>query len=197
MSTTWKKILKIIGETIIWIVIILMVGFSLLTAIDRFSGYNTSIGGYRIAAISSELMSKVDSSNTDVIEFGGKIKRGDCVIAKEVKSIDDLELYDVVLYTDNNNKLVCHRVVEINIEENSVVTRGDANPTVDGMVKFSSVKGVVVNTVPSVGHIVLFLQSYYGLLAICASVFFISLGVLIYKILEDKEKKKNEENQKA
>ena len=187
MSTTWKKILKIIGETIIWIVIILMAGFSLLTAIDRFSGYNTSIGGYRIAAISSGSMSKVDSSNTDVIEFGGKIKRGDCVIAKEVKSIDDLELYDVV----------CHRVVEINIEENSVVTRGDANPTVDGMVKFSSVKGVVVNTVPSVGHIVLFLQSYYGLLAICASVFFISLGVLIYKILEDKEKKKNEENQKA
>ena len=186
MSTTWKKILKIIGETIIWIVIILMVGFSLLTAIDRFSGYNTSIGGYRIAAISSGSMPKVDSSNTDVIEFGGKIKLGDCVIAKEVKSIDDLELYDVVLYTDNNNKLVCHRVVEINIEENSVVTRGDANPTVDGMVKFSSV-----------GHIVLFLQSYYGLLDICASVFFISLGVLIYKILEDKEKKKNEENQKA
>ena len=173
-----------------------MVGFSLLTAIDRFSGYNTSIGGYRIAAISSGSTSKVDSSNTDVIEFGGKIKRGDCVIAKEVKSIDDLELYDVVLYTDNN-KLVYHRVVELNIEENSVVTRGDANPTVDGMVKFSSVKGVVLNTVPSVGHIVLFLQSYYCLLAICASVFFISLGVLIYKILEDKEKKKNEENQKA
>lgn len=104
-----------------------------------------------------------------------KIKRGDCVIAKEVKSIDDLELYDVVLYTDNNNKLVCHRVVEINIEENSVVTRGDANPTVDGMVKFSSVKGVIVNTVPSVGHIVLFLQSYYGLHShMCFCILYIS-----------------------
>lgn len=189
MSKTWKKALSIVGQVLLWLFVISFAAVSLTMAIDKYSGYNASFMGYRSAAIVSSSMASVNQANEDIAEFGGNIKRGDVVVAKEVLSIDDVDIYDVVLYVDNNGTLVCHRVVEKLPKENLIVTRGDANEKVDGTVMFEAVKGVVVNVVPFVGTIVMFLQSYYGLLAICASAFFVSGGILIYKLLNDHDKK--------
>lgn len=181
--------MSIVGQVLLWLFVISFAAVSLTMAIDKYSGYNASFMGYRSAAIVSSSMASVNQANEDIAEFGGNIKRGDVVVAKEVLSIDDVDIYDVVLYVDNNGTLVCHRVVEKLPKENLIVTRGDANEKVDGTVMFEAVKGVVVNVVPFVGTIVMFLQSYYGLLAICASAFFVSGGILIYKLLNDHDKK--------
>lgn len=186
-----RKALSIIGESILVLLILFLMAVSLTMTIDKATNYKTAIGGYRIAAISSQSMSYIHEDNQVELEgIGGKINKGDCVVAHEVATIKDLKILDVVLYVDNNGLLVCHRVVEINEEGDYVVTRGDTNSSVDGAVKFSAIRGKVVKVAPWVGNIVLFLQSYYGLLALFGSIFFITLAILVYSLLNRQGKVK-------
>lgn len=186
-----RKVLSIIGQSILVLLILFMIAVSLTMTIDKATNYNASIGGYRIAAISSKSMSYIHDENQVELEgIGGNIQKGDCVVAHDITTINDLKILDVVLYVDNNGLLVCHRVVEINVEGDYVITRGDTNSTVDGAVRFSAIRGKVVNVVPWIGNIVLFLQSYYGLLALFGSVFFITLAVFVYSLLNRQNKVK-------
>lgn len=184
------KVLAIIGQTVLWVVVVFLAAVSLFMTIDKSSGYTTSLAGYRIAAISSQSMSYVNPANKDELEgIGGKIARGDCVVAQDVKTIEELEMFDTVLYVDNKGGLVCHRVVDIDVENNTIIARGDTNVSVDGVISFTAVRGKVVRIVPFIGHVVLFLQTYYGLLSICGTVFFVVLGVLIYNVLNKRGSK--------
>jgi len=68
--------------------------------------------------------------------------------------------------------MVIHRVVDKFIDDNGnecLITRGDANNSVDPVVKYSQVRGKVAVIVPRVGVFIRFIQSKYGMLAISLS----------------------------
>jgi signal peptidase len=57
----------------------------------------------------------------------------------------------------SNNELIVHRIVDIN--EDMITTRGDANNTDDEPIHVSSIKGKVVGIVENIGWFIDFLRS--------------------------------------
>ena len=55
----------------------------------------------------------------------------DLIQLKKVKKPEDIKLYDIVAYTDEEGAIVVHRVIEVNVDEKTGIThyrfRGDAN----------------------------------------------------------------------
>ncbi len=83
---------------------------------------------------------------------------------------DTYEVEDVVVYQDGG-MAVTHRIIAIN--ENEVITKGDANNTEDDPITLSHIKGEVVFAVPLVGYIVNLLKSPIGMLLILAAAVFL------------------------
>lgn len=68
-----------------------------------------------------------------------------------VKKTDNIAIGDIVVY-QSNNSLVVHRVVSI--DDDVVITKGDANNIEDSSFDKSAIKGVVIGCIPSLGIIV-------------------------------------------
>lgn len=82
-----------------------------------------------------------------------------------VRQADDVAPGDVVVYQDGR-ELVVHRVVSV--QDNVVVTQGDANNVADAPFDKSQVKGVVVGWVPWLGYVVDALRTPAGIVAVIA-----------------------------
>ena len=81
---------------------------------------------------------------------------GDLII---IKKTDDLNLNQVVVYQDDS-KLVVHRIVEI--KENEVVTKGDANNIVDNTISKTDIRGEVILAIPYLGSFLKFINTPFG-----------------------------------
>lgn len=83
-----------------------------------------------------------------------------------VRTQDSYHTGDVVVYQDGT-MLVIHRIVSVNEEE--VITQGDANDAADTPVSLASVKGKAVGHIPLAGAVVRFLQTPAGFLLLLAA----------------------------
>ena len=134
---------------------------------DRISGYNAPFFGLRASVISSESMEAVNPEFEDFLEgHEDRYRKNDLVIALMPSSLEDLEVYDVILFLDDDLGLICHRIVQIDEDTGKIWTRGDANNRLDGVVDFEDVKGKVVSSIPGIGIVTLYLNSPYGLLGV-------------------------------
>ena len=109
-------------------------------------------------------------------------------------SVDDLIIVqakrtyqenDVVVY-QNGKMLVVHRIVEI--DGDTVTTRGDANNSDDTPIECSQIKGKVIGVFPKVGKAVRLLKTPP------ATVTLIVAAVLTVELPYQKEKRKKEED---
>ena len=89
-----------------------------------------------------------------------EMSQGDLIIVKEA---DKFEVNDVVVYQDGMG-LVVHRVVDI--DGDTVTTKGDANNAADEPIDKTAVKGTVSCSVPFLGNVVTFLKSKIGTVCI-------------------------------
>lgn len=185
-----KNTFLIVFKWIIYVLIILLVVISLWLMIDRISGYNFSFFGLRSSVISSDSMSEVNVRHEDrdyLLENEERLYKNDLIFTYDASSIEDLEIYDIVTYVDSNNNLICHRIVQIDIEANKIWTQGDANNARDGVIEFEDIKGVYIGKISSLGAVTLYLQSPYGLFGISIAFLFIFGAAIILEV--DKNKK--------
>ncbi len=185
-----KNIFLVVLKWIVYVLIILLIVISLWLMIDRISGYNFSFFGLRSSVISSDSMSEVNVRHEDrdyLLENEERLYKNDLIFTYDASSIEDLEVYDIVTYVDSNNNLICHRIVQIDIEENKIWTQGDANNARDGVIEFEDIKGVYIGKISSLGAVTLYLQSPYGLFGISIAFLFIFGAAIILEI--DKNKK--------
>ena len=107
-------------------------------------------------------------------------------------SVDDLlivvpsesyEVGDVVVYQTKRTAVV-HRI--ISIEEDEVITRGDANPSADDPISIKSIKGVVVCAIPFVGYLVNLIKTPIGTLIL------LGLAILLLEASFKKDKNQDE-----
>ena len=185
-----KNIFLVVLKWIVYVLIILLIVISLWLMIDRISGYNFSFFGLRSSVISSDSMSEVNERHEDrdyLLENEKRLYKNDLIFTYDASSIEDLEVYDIVTYVDSNNNLICHRIVQIDIEENKIWTQGDANNARDGVIEFEDIKGVYIGKISSLGAVTLYLQSPYGLFGISIAFLFIFGAAIILEI--DKNKK--------
>ncbi|MFB6123958.1 MAG: signal peptidase I [Haloferacaceae archaeon] len=112
------------------------------------------------------------------------IDPGDVVIVTAADPAT-IRVDDVITYQRGRGEIpVTHRVVEVMDGEDglSFQTRGDANEDADAApVPAANVVGVVTLTIPYVGHVVSFVNSQYGFLALVV----VPLGVLLVTEIAD------------
>lgn len=101
----------------------------------------------------------------------------------------NIHVKDVITFkmSAQSDVVATHRVVSINSEENSFITKGDANKENDSAsVSFQRVLGKAIFCLPLFGYISLFIQSTIGIL----TTIILIASIFILWILADKLKKK-------
>ena len=94
------------------------------------------------------------------------LKQGDLVLIKGISSKSEIHEGDIVVY-QNPKGFTIHRVVKLN--ENTLITKGDANNVNDSPVEYKDVIGKIVNLgskplrIPMLGMVSIFTQKYRAL----------------------------------
>lgn len=128
-----QKILAVILDVVIAIISLLIVIATIYVIQTNVQHkQNANIFGYTAFEVATGSMS-------------GTIEIGDLVI---VKITDSVEKEDIIVYQEQDH-FVTHRVLEINGE--TIVTKGDANNSKDLPISNKQVLGKVVAVIPKVG----------------------------------------------
>ena len=110
-----------------------------------------------------------------------EISQGDLIFVKE--TLDYIE-NDIVVYQDGN-MLVVHRIIQIN--EDEIITKGDANNVMDKPIQKTAIKGEVVAWIPYVGEVVNWIKTPIGTILIA------TIAIALVEIPRRREKKKDED----
>ena len=162
-----KKILKIlINSLLITIVAFVLFGFFQLKFLKK--NY-VDYFGYTFFEVISGSMSPT-------------INVYDLVI---VKLDNDVENDDIVTFMDNNI-FVTHRIIDYISDEN-ILTKGDANNTVDKSIKKEDIIGKVVKVIPKFGMLRVVLFDHKVMMSIIITITLFSLALSI-KAVEDENK---------
>jgi signal peptidase len=119
-----KNFKKIILEWVIYIAVFALIVLGTPKLLTKILNSE-----YPIASITSSSMWPV-------------IKRGDIVFIKGVNGKSDIKLGDIVVY-NNEKGFTIHRIVKLN--EDTFITRGDANNVDDQPVKYEELIGKTIN----------------------------------------------------
>ena len=102
---------------------------------------------------------------------------------KEV-SPEQWKVGDVITYTLLGSTRVTHRIVEIDEVKRQVITKGDANDSVDGTpVPFDNIVGRVAYHAPLLGYISIYGKTPTGIAILCGMV----LLLVIFNFLPDRK----------
>ena len=115
------------------------------------------LAGYRYYAIETGSMEK-------------KYPVGSLTIVKKMPG-DKIKKNNVITFRTGNKAIVTHRAININYEEKSVETKGDANNTPDSSkTNFKNVIGKVVIDIPYAGYIIMYFSTVVGKLTLLLAI---------------------------
>ncbi len=159
------------GRTVLLAVIALFLGFNIYSW-----NAETVIGNkmpmpfhYGIAAVMSGSMEPELSVN-------------DLVIIRET---DEVQVGDIIVF-QSGEILVIHRVIEI--DEDTIITKGDANNMADSPITKTDIKGVLAWQIPYAGNIVRILKQPWMIVLMLVFAFLLVEG----SFRKEKEKDKEE-----
>lgn len=151
-----KKALKIIGNIILWLIVILAFLTTLLVFSSSNSGGVPQIFGFIPLTVESQSMSPT-------------FNEGDLIICKQIDDASSLKEGDVITFwtiIDGKKVKNTHRIVSVNNSENSLsfITRGDNNPVDDEIPAYQAdLIGKWTNIrLASAGNIMAFLRTRVG-----------------------------------
>ena len=178
-----KKVFKIAADIIFAAVFLIVIIFFI------FNYFN--ITPYKIMVVATNSMAFKNEENRYLENINNQFNANDIVIVKKVNNINELKLYDVISYINEDNVNIIHRIIEI--DNDSIITRGDSNNISDKPIKFSQVVGVYTNfKIPKLGLIVFFLESYFGVLCIISIYYLLILCSIIFSKINREEKERLE-----
>ena len=136
-----NKALSIVSNILFTIFMIVILFFIFITAQSRLTGVEPSILGHRLYIVESGSMEPT-------------IKMGSMIIVKELPA-SEIEVRDMVIFNGNEkDERVTHRVVAIENNGESFITRGDANNMDDPYPREkSNVIGRIIFSIPFIGYI--------------------------------------------
>ena len=118
-----------------------------------------------------------------------------------VKKVDPstLKVKDPITFELSDKTIATHRIVEIVKDEETNTykfrTQGDANEDVDAnLVEPNKVLGKALFTVPYLGYLATYIQSYPGnIVAICTAIALLIVVIIIDMLIDDKKEPEKEE----
>lgn len=103
-----------------------------------------------------------------------------------------LQAGDVITYSISGSTMVTHRVVEVDVENQNIITKGDANEVEDGApVAFSQVVGKMKLHVPLLGYISIYIRTPLGIAAACGVLIIVVLLTFLPEVFKKEEETKN------
>lgn len=168
-----NKILRGIGKTIYVLLYIIVLLVLLVVVIQRFSGNNATIGGFRIFNVATGSMIPVYNV-------------GDIIVSKEI-SPEGIQVGDDIVYkgekNEFNGKVVTHRVISKR-EENGkyyFVTQGVANELPDPEISEEQVYGKIIYKTIILSFISKIINNIYAFYFLI----FVPIAIIICKIIVD------------
>lgn len=110
-----------------------------------------------------------------------EFSEGDLIVVKET---EQYKQNDIVVFQDGN-MLVVHRI--INIDGETITTKGDANKSADKPIDVSAIKGKVLFWIPFAGNVAGFMKTPLGIICIIAA------AIALIEIPHRNENKKDDE----
>ena len=151
-----KKALKIIGNVVLWLIVILALLVTILVFSSSNSGGVPNIFGFIPLTVESQSMSPT-------------FNEGDLIICKQIDDAKSLKVDDVITFwtlIDGKKVKNTHRIVSINDTGNSLsfITRGDNNPIDDELPAYQAeLIGKWTNIkLTGAGNIMAFLRTKVG-----------------------------------
>ena len=127
-----------------------------------------------------------------------KYKIGDLVYVKET-DFEDIEIGDVITFVaDSNLTVVTHRVTEIDEENLSFTTKGDANSSEDASpVAYENVLGVVKFSIPKLGYVSNYISTKSGKYVAAAVLIFLILLMILPDLFSKEDGEAKDSSAKA
>lgn len=172
-----KIVLNILGKVISYTVFALIVVIFSISLYSRFSGNAIPFGNSSLIVIASGSMSEKNEDNTYLSNIDNQFNTYDIIGISRYENQNDIELYDVVAFKNEEGTTIVHRIIEIldNNGEEVYITRGDSNNTSDNGVqyedylRYENIIGYYNGTrIQSIGIFIVFLQSNAGIITIVA-----------------------------
>ena len=163
-----KRIKKSFIRMVVWLLVILFVPvfvFFSIVIMNPKVGHN--FFGYSVYYVTSHSMV-------------GVFDQYDCIITKSAKSLSDVDIgTDITFIRKSDGETVTHRVIDIienEFGEKEFITKGVNNPTADlGSVSFDDILGIRIKTSASLGNIIEFFRTPYGIITF--------LGIFVFIII--------------
>ena len=169
-----KKTLKILGEALSWIVILVLIAAIAGVAIPQAMGMKI------YSVLTGSMLPTYGVS--------------DLLYIAPTK-FEDIKVDDCITYPINSQGIVItHRVIKIDEQKKAFYTKGDNNKTADGLpVSYKNVIGVVKFSVPKLGRIIQPIITTHGKVAvICAILICVILMNLAAYLRNNPEPKEHE-----
>jgi len=98
---------------------------------------------------------------------------GSLIYYKNV-GLDDIHVGDAITFTIGSNSLATHRVVEVNLDTQEFVTKGDNNPSIDpNPVSYTRVEGKTTPfAIPYLGFFTQALRNWYAIAVLAVILLF-------------------------
>ena len=185
------KIFVILIKTISYVFTGLVLGVFVLSVINRISGGSIVVGENSIIVVETGSMSYKNEVNTYLENYDNQFQAFD-IIGITKKEKEDINLYDVIAFRNDEGNIIIHRIIEI--DGNNYITRGDANDQSDSWdTTYEDIIGVYNGfNIPLMGIFIIFLQSNSGIVTVIA----IMYCLILFGILQDKIDKKLEQRTK-
>ena len=125
------KVVNGLVNALLIIFALLVLGITGFSLYARASGESFPLGDVQYVIIQTGSMETKNEDNTYLYDndLNNQIEALSLIGIEEVTNEDQLELYDIVAYYNDEGKMIVHRIVKIEVEDNQTLytLRGDAN----------------------------------------------------------------------
>lgn len=174
-SKLYRRIFRRVKQVLTIALIALLIPLMSMAIYSKITSGVAMIGGKGVIAVASPSMSMKNEANPYLAGINNQFNTFDLITLEKVDSPADLDLYDVIVFTNDEGTNIIHRIVGFQQTSTGVryVTRGDSNNTNDDYRPcFDDVIGEYSNTrIPYVGAFIMFLQSLSGIITIAAVIY--------------------------
>lgn len=173
-----RKIIRTIKSIGFYGLMIIIIPFFILSFINKLSGNVTMIGDKGVIVVATGSMSEKNKDNDYLIvnNLNDQFDAYSIIVIEKVENDNDLKLYDVISYVNDEGINVIHRIIKINyLIDGSIEyeTRGDSNNATDSYhPQLKDIQGKYTGEkVPLIGMFVLFMQSSIGMITIVSLIY--------------------------
>jgi signal peptidase len=176
-----KKRSVIAGKVFYIVFLCLIIPLFGIALIDKIEGNQFMLGNSSLMVCASGSMSEKNAANDYLVteNLDNQFQTYDILVLNKVTDESQLQQYDVISYKNDKGTNIIHRIIAVNNDSGviSYTTRGDANNASDTYHPvFKDVIGKYSGKKANgIGIVVLFLQSYPGIITIVAVIYCLSM----------------------